>query len=184
MKKFIVIVLIAMLAITNGYYFFREKQHNNIFHSKLQSTNDIDPEFTQHVNTFLINAALRGVHLNPQTIHIKRNNFLYLKCECDGLTIGTDSLILIDTHSTNWYLDPEFLIYHELGHLLLKREHKDTEINGYALSLMHTVDIIGRLDNLELRRLYVDELFDSTKTKALISELHKVQYNPKREIVE
>lgn len=178
------ILLLITLVVTNLNYFFQDREHNNTFHREIPKGNDIDPILEQYVQKFLAEAKIRGQHYNPQHIHVKVNNFLSVKCACDGLTIAHDSLVYIDPNSSNWILDPEFLIYHELGHLLLKREHRDMEINGYAISLMHTNAIIGQLENKELRKLYVDELFDSTNVNKLISDLHKVEHNPQKDIIE
>lgn len=174
----------VMLVATNLNYFFQKKDHDKVFHIQIPKGNDIDPELEQYVEGFLAEGRKRGQHFNPKHIHVKVNNFLSVKCACDGLTIEPDSLVYIDTHSTNWILDPEFLVYHELGHLFMKRNHRDLLINGYAISLMHTNAIIGQLENTDLRNFYVDELFDSTNVNHLISDLHKVEANPKREIIE
>jgi len=183
-KNHLLIFLFSMLVITNVNYFFQNKNHDKLYHTQIPKGNDIDPILEQYVRRFIEEGEKRGHHFNPQHIHVKANNFLELKCRCDGLTIAHDSLIYIDPNTSNWILDPEFLVYHELGHLLLNRNHRDVLVNGYALSLMHTSAIIGQLNKTELRQRYVDELFDSTNVNQLISDLHKVEANPNKDIIE
>lgn len=54
----------------------------------------------------------------------------------------------------------EQLIFHELGHCVLHRDHIDMEINQIPVSIMHpVVGLIPKTVYLEKRKDYVDELF-------------------------
>ena len=62
---------------------------------------------------------------------------------------------------TRW--DHEILVFHELGHALLGRGHRDDDLpNGLRASIMNGGNIFGLYSELraEHRDYYVDELFD------------------------
>ena len=55
----------------------------------------------------------------------------------------------------------ELIVFHELGHCVLDREHLDDDVNGICVSIMNSglsgCDI--SLENSTLREEYLDELF-------------------------
>jgi len=55
----------------------------------------------------------------------------------------------------------ELVVFHELGHCVLNREHRDEQEDGVCLSIMHSglTDCSTSLEDDEERELYLDELF-------------------------
>lgn len=78
-----------------------------------------------------------------------------------------DKEILIDTEAWNNtvtnYERQKVLIWHELGHCVLLRSHKDTKYRGYNLSLMNSILISRndyvRFENTTYGEVYAKELF-------------------------
>ena len=56
----------------------------------------------------------------------------------------------------------ELIVFHELGHCVLNREHLDDEVNGVCVSIMNS-GLVGcelSLENEAIRSAYLDELFE------------------------
>ncbi len=55
----------------------------------------------------------------------------------------------------------ELIVFHELGHCVLDRLHRDESENGQCLSIMHSglTDCITPLSDPRFREQYLDELF-------------------------
>jgi hypothetical protein len=55
----------------------------------------------------------------------------------------------------------ELIVFHELGHCVLDREHLDDQEDGICQSIMHSglTDCVVPLDDPDLREVYLDELF-------------------------
>jgi hypothetical protein len=74
--------------------------------------------------------------------------------------------IRLDTTSYNWQNNPshrEILVFHELGHCILNRLHRDDELpNGNFSSIMRSTgeQLYGGNLNAFKREYYLDELFD------------------------
>jgi len=68
-----------------------------------------------------------------------------------------------DYWTTATDLEKEFLIFHELGHCYLQRNHLDTKSeNGTCSSIMHSsANVCKNNYSLETRQGYLDELFNS-----------------------
>lgn len=73
--------------------------------------------------------------------------------------------ILINETAWNEFSDvkKEILIFHELGHCALDREHDDSLYNNYKTSLMNSILIDENL-YYNYTNNYIDELFTSDKT--------------------
>lgn len=166
-------ISIIALSLSVVCFFIVQKPTMNVH--KEMILNFKDNQLTPYVYSFLKEANNRGIYIRRSRITLRMNPFLYVTCpNCDAVTFKSDSLIYVDPYSRNWAVDPEFLLYHELGHLLLGRKHKnDTTAAGTATSIMHKSKIIGHTYDSALRKLYIDELFDSTKTKLLIKGINK-----------
>jgi len=72
--------------------------------------------------------------------------------------------LLIDRSFWDFYTEEqrEVLIFHELGHCYLNRDHKDSsDVNGNCLSLMRSTTTICLLENYSLERAtLLNELFE------------------------
>lgn len=119
----------------------------------------IPPDVKPYVDDFFKIAHSKGLNINP--VHLKVNLI-----NNEGFVAGQANLsnetITINIKSTSWKINPESVIFHELGHLYLHRGHDDSEINGYQKSIMNTYSVMYWNS---VRQYYVDELFDpNTKT--------------------
>lgn len=85
--------------------------------------------------------------------------------------------ILIDTEAWNNtitnYERQKVLIWHELGHCVLLRAHKDSKHRGYNLSLMNSI-LISRTDYLRFENatygdVYAEELFTHSHAELMNS---------------
>ena len=76
-------------------------------------------------------------------------------------TFWTPPLIILDT-TLLWWKNPvtrEKVIFHELGHCILNREHKDELLpNGEGASILNTYNNLTRY-NSKTRHYYLNELF-------------------------
>ena len=132
----------------------------------------IDPAFVPYVNLFLIEANLRGRN---------QNNFIGIAI--DSLTVNlvlklplrycgygssfVNPNVQILGSGPCWYSrsnrDKEILIFHELGHAILRRSHANLKLsNGDWKSIMFDGNQFGLYgpDEIEKRAYYLDELFD------------------------
>jgi hypothetical protein len=121
----------------------------------------IPPEVKPHVEEFFKIAHDKGLNISPYQLKI------YYSSIGDNFVAGnthlSEEVINIDSTSTAWAINPESVIFHELGHLYLHRGHDDEFIDGYEKSLMNTY---GVLYAPKTRPYYIDELFDpNTKTQ-------------------
>jgi len=135
----------------------------------------VDAEFTDYLNRFVQEGASRG-HTFDLTGNGLIIEFAKLKNNNAGLTHYEDP-IRIEIDKTYWTaisktagadMMKEDLIFHELGHGLLKREHLNLTLeNGDWKSIMCGGDKVnGRAWNINYkgirRNYYIDELFDES----------------------
>ena len=106
-------------------------------------SNCVEEPFKEHVNSFENEARLRRVKACVCDVTMVADTSIYslnddgFVIQCAALTIDTARIILVDTTSNNWILNPESLIYHELGHLILLRNDEVEMFNDdflYAFS--------------------------------------------------
>lgn len=137
---------------------------------------DAIPAIEAHVATFLAEAETRKVTDSlffPENLRIEVDDTIRV----DGETLcgygghvpaREEPSIQIATNRgcwdrTDW--DREILVFHELGHALLARGHKDDLLpNGLRASVMYGGNVFGLYSELrsEHRQYYVDELFNPT----------------------
>jgi len=137
----------------------------------------VDSEFADYLNRFIVQAALHGRTFNPSKDGLIIE-FADLKNNNAGLT-HYENPIRIEIDRTYWNaiskhgnskwasadLMKENLIFHELGHGLLGRDHLNTTLeNGDWKSIMCGGDKVnGRAWNINYRGVrrtyYIDELF-------------------------
>lgn len=121
----------------------------------------IEPELKPFVDSFVKEAKLRGIVIDTWNLKIRFNE---LSNEA-GLTLYSTTQILIDSSSYEYSANPEALIFHELGHLYLKRDHDNQmlEDSGIPKSIMCSVACPLYTETLSYRRQYfIDELFLNT----------------------
>lgn len=123
----------------------------------------IQPEIRPYYDNFLQEAEKRGIVLDTYCIKIDFGPMSHAGQQ--GVTTYNIKQIKIDSSSYRWKNYPESLIFHELGHLLLRREHNDHRVDYNPTSIMDSQEIpeyeVGRPD---LREYYLNELFNpSTK---------------------
>jgi hypothetical protein len=120
------------------------------------------------LKTFLKEGNKRGVYCDINKISkiVLTTNLSANNDGADGYFDHSSNTIFIDTTSWSWKTTPEALLFHELGHGLLKREHKNGEFSDYdsdPLSIMNG-DEIGLPNYLYSqswkRNYYIDELFN------------------------
>lgn len=123
----------------------------------------IDPEIQPHVDKFYEEAKARGVSLRMSRSEINVC-FRNVPGSAQGRTITATKTIFIERGSIGWQYNPEALVFHELGHLILKRDHLNDRVNLFCISIMSNQDDpvydYNEGDRLYYRRqYYIDELF-------------------------
>ena len=137
-----------------------------VFSCQKESTYFVDTELQPFFDKFEQEAAKRN-----ETIHLEAMNILGKMQDIDEKNVPgqcqyyeKETWVVIDPIYWNKmnYNEKEALIFHELGHAALKREHLDTKgIHGVCLSLMHSSSgICKSMYNAQTRKMYLDELFD------------------------
>ena len=125
----------------------------------------VDERLQPFFQRFSDEADLRGVAVDLSTSNIEAFvQTVFPNSVAGQCQRNTDrpSQIIIDVQSWNERNDTEkeFLIFHELGHCILDREHRDdTDNSGKCLSIMHSVEGICRNEYESQRKEYLDELF-------------------------
>lgn len=130
---------------------------------------DIDDELFPFVESFVEEASIRGFDFDLDNLDISVS---LVNIPTSGIQGQCSSVTELERHVTIdksfWKtLDvegdefgKEFLIYHELGHCLLRRFHCDNEVNGICTSIMQA-GTASCNDNYapSTREVLLDELF-------------------------
>ena len=121
----------------------------------------IDPKLKTHVDAFVTEAKNHGVDIDVYNLDIR---FADLSSQGAAGGVTTTGAILIDSASINWYINPEAVVFHEMGHKYLHRDHMDEMFpleNLISLpkpkSVMHSHFLYLYSQN---RAYYMDELFN------------------------
>ena len=129
----------------------------------------IDVEVQVYVDRFVEEAYKRGVEVDISQLGISVREDIYpvqAAGACHFFSASEHPHIYIDTTSLNWQHSDytrEMLVFHELGHCLLNREHKEDLLeNGNYASLMRSDKgvLYGSRLNSYKRAYYLDELFN------------------------
>ena len=141
-----------------------------------------------HVDRFINEAEKRGISLDVSRLSIEFDSDINISTGNDQQTVvgscsqsGNLDLVKIDTLNSLWLLSGtlgrEEIIFHELGHCLLGRQHRDDKLlTGDYASIMRAVGLLqyGDLNQYtslflkptglkaHRRDYYLDELFDET----------------------
>lgn len=113
----------------------------------------IPKECQNEVVEFMRIANSKGLNIDTYNLEI---SFFTSNGTVAGDASLKDTRMRIDTTSSMWHINKESLIFHELGHIYLKRKHDDSSIDGYAKSIMNSYLISYGKDK---RQYYIDELF-------------------------
>ncbi len=119
---------------------------------------NIDAELQQYLNTFITEAAARNVTLNTQRMANLTLKFGPLdpgtlgECATDP---GDLTFIEVVINETLRGSNPEWTTIHELGHCILRMEHRDD-----VLSIMNAFDSDAQLDAANRVTIF-DEFFDA-----------------------
>ncbi|NCX55595.1 MAG: hypothetical protein EBW87_00130 [Burkholderiaceae bacterium] len=125
----------------------------------------IDPKLEKYFQLFINEAKQRNIPIYINNPKLKLGTI----SGASGITIRKKEMIIIDSLSDAWTTQPEQLLFHELGHLYLHRDH-DNSINekGQPKSIMNQYrlplyDYLGGdfMPILGERKKFIDELFST-----------------------
>ena len=125
---------------------------------------DVDPEFLPYINLFEEEAQSRSVDISSR-LENTSITFNDLGSDSAGQCLTySDGRKEVQINQLKWPTyseqEKEILIFHELGHCVLDREHDNNMSRGRCISIMREssstciVDYTG-----ERRSVYLDELF-------------------------
>ena len=132
-----------------------------------QSDNEIESELQLHFDTFVNEAeshdmdiSLDYIDIGAYLANIEQRGTLG---QCKSYSDGSKKVIIDQPFWDNASdLEREYVVFHELGHCILGRDHNDTkDSNGKCVSIMQSGD--GGCDgiyNLQNRNSLLNELFD------------------------
>lgn len=130
---------------------------------------DVPDIIQPYIDDFIAEGAKRGQNIVVDNLVVEFTTSIQDR-EAAGLcyfaTASTPPRIQLDSTSANWQNNlytREALVFHELGHCLLDRQHKDDIMsNGNWASMMRTKgeQMFGGQINSFKRDYYLDELFD------------------------
>jgi hypothetical protein len=124
----------------------------------------VDPEIQPYVDIFLNEAHTRGLAFNTTFVKIY---FGTTASRNSAETFMKSNRIVIDRSGPGWTNYPEALVLHELGHLLLHREHDDRSLNAFAFKSIMVSRGPARFSGKYAYRwpYYIEELFDPNTPK-------------------
>lgn len=123
----------------------------------------IDEELTPFIESFQYEASLRSVSVNADGLQAVFDNFttnIAGQCQRTGDDLRKIAISKAYWRTANEY-EKEFIIFHELGHCILGREHLDgVDARGQCQSIMHSgLTNCTNAYNAINREIYLDELF-------------------------
>lgn len=130
---------------------------------------NVDERLHSFFETFEKEAAARGMEIDLNeailTASVSEINGDGVAGQCSRPLNSLDNDITIDETFLNSNVSnllKELVIFHELGHCFLQREHREDEYpNGNCISIMRSgVDGCRDNYNSSFRSIYIDELFD------------------------
>lgn len=136
---------------------------------------DVPPEVEPFVQKFIEEGKARGVNLNIDNLIVEltapvENNGVFVCGVTYGEVIGLpQNRIEIDTQCLAWRhseVSQEVLVFHELGHAILLRQHRTDQLPNFdwssiMVSSNWNIDDFYIFD-LTKREYYIDELFDES----------------------
>lgn len=127
---------------------------------------EVDSRLQEYFDRFATEGALRGVNVDytatPIAGRIENIEDQNVQGQCQSNSTRAN-VLLIDSNFWNSSSDMirEFVIFHELGHCYLDRDHLDEETsNGACISIMHSgTSGCTNTYNANTRSVLLDELF-------------------------
>jgi Zn-dependent peptidase ImmA (M78 family) len=121
----------------------------------------IDPQLKPYFDSFIAECKARGIAVYPNCPKI-----VFGQLSGSGMTYHNTETIVINPSSDAWSMQPEQLVFHELGHLYLHRDHmnKVDDMNE-PVSIMseqlpfYNVNFMGPQIFRHSRAHFMDELF-------------------------
>ncbi|MBS1508751.1 MAG: hypothetical protein JSS79_19095 [Bacteroidetes bacterium] len=151
MKNKLPFVLLVILAVTCK----KEESTAPVFE---------DPTFKTYLDRFVSEANARGFNPDVSLLRIIYSDTLNYYC---GYGVQVAHQVQISTRATCWAqlsdTDKEILMFHELGHAVLGRNHDNAKLaNGDYKTMMFAGSQFGLYvpETPERRKYYLDELFN------------------------
>ena len=133
-----------------------------------ENMQDYPPEFNEYVDEFFYQAHQRGLSLYPENLNFSIQ-FGETDDELGGFcnTKGNAITINVEDWEHRDHAEREHVIFHELGHCILNRNHRNDEsVTNECFSYMRGAeddfDCSLNLHSGYWRDYYLDELFDSS----------------------
>jgi len=133
----------------------------------IEAYQDVDQRLWTHFESFEIEAGKRGLFFDLNALNVT-GEIVNISEENVAGTCQYGSHINHVTVDTDfWFrnndLQREFVVFHELGHCVLKRDHLESSFNnGICTSMMHSgLTRCNVAYNNINREYYLDELFAS-----------------------
>ncbi len=137
-----------------------------------QQRNKIPPQVQPYLMAFEQEAFNRGVNIELSALKVTFDTALSRysgniypmqpNAVAARKSFWSPPLIILDTTLLWWKneITREKVIFHELGHCILNREHKDELLpNGEGVSILNTYNNLTRYTS-QTKAYYLDELFD------------------------
>ena len=135
-----------------------------------ENMQDYPPAFEEYVDEFFYQANQRGLNLYPENLNFSIQ-FGETDDELGGFCNTKGNAITINAEDWEHRDQPEreHVIFHELGHCILNRDHRNDEsVTNECFSFMRGAeddfDCSLNLQSAYWRDYYIDELFDPTAT--------------------
>lgn len=134
---------------------------------KLNASNHgIDPDLFEYFERFKIEAKKRNISIDFQSMnvegHIGAIDERGVVGQCQTYANGNKAVIIEKAYwEESSDLKKEFIVFHELGHCILNRQHLDTaSSDNNCNSIMNSGSAACKLDyTVENREMLLEELF-------------------------
>lgn len=162
----------TLFLFTTTFFIIQSCQKEPAFVQQVEEVNstksyeNVDSELWSYWESFEEEAALRGVDIDLEALELVG---IFVEIDQDHVagscTFSSNQPRVIRIDRTIWKDLPdryrEFIVFHELGHCVLFREHDEsTDRQGNCLSIMRSgVDGCRDAYNEDTRGIYLDELF-------------------------
>lgn len=154
---------ISKLLLLIGLTFFGcQKKHPYENFGHLKAYEQADNRLWPYFATFEQEAANRGIDIDLSSLYLRGVIQFIPSTSIVGVCGQSNRLITID--EAFWLrassLQRELIVFHELGHCVLNKDHNENSKNGYCSSIMRS-GVGGCLDHytLRTRERMLDELF-------------------------
>ena len=139
----------------------------NISSCTQENNNEIEAELQVHFNNFVEEASVYGMEISLEDVdisgYIENIETRGTLGQCKSYSNGSKQVVIDEPY---WdrvdETEREYLVFHELGHCLLSRDHDDTQDeNGNCASIMQSGEGgCKSVYNLENRERLLEELFE------------------------